>query len=140
MATLALPRGWPDHVRSSLLHAIAFASAALAMARSRRVTQGLRTDLEPANHEIALVKEELALKDARWSRLSPRRRPHYMPVERMRTLQLKAPRRWFPEEVAEMMMLDDQTLKAWMRRIDEGGVPTRSGRWWEVLSLQTGTS
>ncbi|MBW2541561.1 MAG: hypothetical protein JRF15_05655 [Deltaproteobacteria bacterium] len=67
MAALALPRGWPEHVRSSLLHAIALASAALSIARSRRVTQGLRTDLERAAQEIALLKEELALKDARWS-------------------------------------------------------------------------
>jgi len=55
MATLALPRGWTDHVRSSLLHAIALAGAALSVARSRRVTQGLRTDLERANHEITLL-------------------------------------------------------------------------------------
>ena len=55
MATIALPQGWPDHVRSSLLHAIALASAALSIARSRRVTRGLRTDLERANHEITLL-------------------------------------------------------------------------------------
>ena len=111
MATIALPPGWPDHVRSSLLHAIALASAALSIARSRRVTRGLRADLERATHEIALLKEELALKDARWSRLSARRRPHYMPVERMRILQLKAARRWSSEEAADTMMLDDQTLR-----------------------------
>jgi len=93
MATIPLPHGWTDHVRSCLLHAIALASAALSVARSRRVARSLRTDLERATHEIALLKEELALKDARWSRLSPRRRPHYAPVERMRILQLNATRR-----------------------------------------------
>ena len=67
MATIALPQGWPEHVRSSVLHAIALAVAALSIARSRRVTQGLRADLERATHEIALLNEELALKDARWS-------------------------------------------------------------------------
>ena len=93
MATVPLPHGWTDHVRSSLLHAIALASAALSVARSRKMTRDLRADLERAAQEIALLKEELAVKDARWSRLSPRLRPHYTPVERMRILQLKAARR-----------------------------------------------
>ena len=93
MTVVALPKGWPDHVQFSLLYAIALASAALSIARSHRLTQGLRSDLERATHEIALLKEELALKDASWSRLSPPRCPHDTPVERMRILQLKADRR-----------------------------------------------
>jgi hypothetical protein len=52
--------------------------------------RGLRTDLERTTQEIALLKQELALQDAAWIRFSPRRRPHYTPVERMRFLQLKA--------------------------------------------------
>jgi hypothetical protein len=68
MATVPLPQGWSDHVRSSLLHAIALAGAVLSVARSCRVTQGLRTALERGTHEIALLKEELALKDARWTK------------------------------------------------------------------------
>jgi hypothetical protein len=84
MTAVALPQGWPDHVRSSLLHAIVLASTALAVARSRRVTHGLRTDLERATQEIALLKEKLAVRDARWSRRSPRRRPHFAPEGRMR--------------------------------------------------------
>ena len=92
MATIALPQGWPEHVRSSLLYAITLASAALAVARGRRATQGPRTDLERAIHEIALLKEKLALKNAACSRLQSRRRPHYTPVERMLIPQLK--RQW----------------------------------------------
>ena len=82
------------------------------MVRSRRVTRGLPTGLERATNEIALMEEELALKNARWSRLSPGRRPHYTCLERMRILRLKAARRWSSEEATEAMMLDDQTLKA----------------------------
>jgi hypothetical protein len=77
------------------LHAIDLASSAWSVARSRRQARSLRSDLERATQEIALLKEELALKDARWSRLWPGRRPHFAPVEHMRILQLKAARPWW---------------------------------------------
>ena len=78
-------------------------------------------ELEWAQSEIALLKEELDLKDARWLRLAPRRRPHYKPQQRMRILQLKAARGWSCTQAAQTLMLDEQTLKSWMPRIDEQG-------------------
>lgn len=121
MSTDTLPRGWTRCVRSSVLHAISLATAALTMARAKAGTQGLRAELERAEHEIALLREELDLKDSRWIRLSPRRRPHFTPVQRMRTLQLKAARNWSCEQAAAALMLDEQTLKSWLRRVDEDG-------------------
>jgi hypothetical protein len=81
-----LPRGWTRRVRSSVLHAISLATAVLTAARARASSQDLRAKLERAEQEIALLREELDLKDSRWIRLSPRRRPHYTPVQRMRIL------------------------------------------------------
>ena len=52
----------------------------------------LASALDRAQSEIALLTEELDIKDTRWSRLPPRRRPFYGPVQRMRILQLKAAR------------------------------------------------
>ena len=92
MSTDPLPRGWTRRIRSSVLHAISLASAVLTAARARASSQDLRAELERAQHEIALLREELNLKDSRWIRLSPRRRPHYTPVQRMRIFQLKAAR------------------------------------------------
>ena len=94
---------------------------ALTVARTRAGSSGVRVELERAEQEIALLREELDLKDSRWIRLSPRRRPHYTPVQRMRILQLKAARNWSCEKAAEALMLDEQTLKSWLRRIDEEG-------------------
>ena len=39
----------------------------------------------------------------------------------MRILQLKAARNWSCEQAAEALMLDEQTLKSWLRRVDEDG-------------------
>ena len=81
-----LPAAWPTHVKSGLLHAISLASSALTYARGRAAggstRQRLRTELDRSNQEIGLLKEELAIKDARWVRLRSRRRPHYTPTQR----------------------------------------------------------
>lgn len=60
------------------------------------------TELDRARTEIAQLKEELDLKDARWSRLPSRRRPYYTPLQRMRILQLKAARGWSCEQAARV--------------------------------------
>ena len=88
--SVPLPSRWAHHVKSGLLHAISLAAMALTVARSRHTRSRLQIDLDRANDEIALLQEELAIKDARWGRLSSRRRPHFMPIQRMRILQLKA--------------------------------------------------
>ncbi len=61
--------------------------------------------------EIALLKEELRIKDERWSRLSSRRRPHYTAIERLRILELKAARGWSREQAARIFLLDEQTVR-----------------------------
>jgi hypothetical protein len=94
MTSAPLPRGWKSHIKSSLLHAISLATAAVTVARSRSAVDGLRAELERTTNEIALLREELEIKDSRWSRLSSRKRPHYTPIQRMRVLQLKAARGW----------------------------------------------
>ena len=76
MGSAPLPRGWKNHIKSSLLHAISLATAALTVARSRSAPRGLRAELERATNEIALLREELEIKDSRWSRLSSRKPPH----------------------------------------------------------------
>ena len=64
---------------------------------------------------MALLKEELDIKDVRWSWLPSRRRPHYTPVQRMRILQLKAARGWSYEQAALALLIDEQTLRPWVR-------------------------
>jgi hypothetical protein len=117
--SIPLPRGWSKHVKSGLLHAISLAAMALTIARSRGTRYRLQGELDRANGEIALLKEELEIKDSRWSRLSSRRRPHFTPIQRMRILQLKATRGWSCEQAARAFMIDEQTIRSWLRRVDE---------------------
>jgi putative transposase len=119
MASTPLPRGWTKHIQSALLHAISLATMALTVARGRSTEN--RVQLERTINEIALLKEELEIKDARWSRLSSRRRPRYTPIQRMRILQLKVARGWSLEQAARVFMIDEQTLCSWLRRVDEEG-------------------
>jgi putative transposase len=109
-----------------LLHAISLAATALAIARgqvatSRRKNHRLQTELDQAHTEVALLREELEIKDARWSRLSSRRRAHYTPIERMRILQVKAARGWSREQASGVFLIDEQTMRSWLRRVDEEG-------------------
>ena len=126
---IPLPRGWTQHVKSALLHAVSLASTALTLARSRAATshlerRRLQGELDRATTEIALLREELEIKEARWSRLASRRRPFYTPVQRMRILQLKAARGWSCAQAAKAFLIDEQTLRSWLRRVDEQGERT----------------
>ena len=119
---IRLPDQWSEHVKSGVLHAIALASVALSYARGRAATRRrLRAELDQAKTEIALLREELAIKDERWSRSYTRRRPHYQPVQRMRILELRAARGWTLEKTARRFLLDLNTLIGWHRRLDEDG-------------------
>jgi transposase-like protein len=99
---------------------------ALAVGRGRAAgtrgkTHRLQAELERANSEIALLREELEIKDDRWSRVPSRRRPRHSPIQRMRILQLKAARGWSYEQAARALLVDEETVRSWIRRLDEGG-------------------
>jgi transposase InsO family protein len=105
---------------------VSLASTALSLARSQAAASlgkrhRLEVELDQATAEIALLKEELDIKDARWSRLPSRRRPFYSPIQRMRVLQLKAARGWSCAQTARSFLIDEQTLRSWLRRVDEEG-------------------
>ena len=119
---IRLPAQWSRHIKSGVLHAISLAGVALTCARVRAAGHDrLRVQLEQTATEIALLREELGIKDGRWERSRSRRRPHYTPVQRMRILQLRAARGWTLEKTARVFLLDLHTLNNWTRRIDEHG-------------------
>ncbi len=67
---LPLPRGWKQRVRSSILHILALSHytfivlvARAANDRNRRTR--IRAEIDRLEHEIALLTEELRIKDAR---------------------------------------------------------------------------
>jgi len=66
---IRLPRQWPECIKSGILHAISLASVALSFARGRAADRRrLQVELEQANTEIALLREELYIEDGRWER------------------------------------------------------------------------
>ena len=53
---ISLPRHWPDHVKSGVLHAISLASFAIACAHGRVKSQRrLRAELDQATRTVPLL-------------------------------------------------------------------------------------
>ena len=124
--TIPLPETWPKHIKSAVLHtlslaSVVFTSACGKMALKRNKFARLQVELKQAKSEISLLNEELTIKDARWRRLSPHRRPYYRPYQRLGILQLKAARGWSTEQTAKAFLLNEETVSSWLRRVDEQG-------------------
>ena len=84
---IPLPRGWKKQVRSAVLHVISLAQYAAAYTRgwaadSTNARVRLKAELDRANQELLLLREEIRIKDARLARIDPHRRPHYPPMVR----------------------------------------------------------
>ena len=63
-----LPKSWTKTIKSSVLHAVSLASAALTtawgrVASNRRPRVQMVAELERAKTEITLLKEELSIKE-----------------------------------------------------------------------------
>ena len=92
-----LPKQWPKHVRSAIVHVISLAHWAIVYTRSVAADSPLtrvrlKAQLEQATNEICLLTEELRIKEARMARLDARHRPHYLPTDRLAILEMKAAR------------------------------------------------
>ncbi len=125
-AKLALPRDWPNSIKSAYLCAVALARVALVETRSWCVNSPierirLAADNERLDAEVALLREELRIKDARLARIAPANRPHYPPTERLAILALKAARGWKNAQAARIFLLTDATVASWLKRLDESG-------------------
>lgn len=123
---IPLPKGWKQHVRSAVLHVISLAQYATVYTRSWAADSTnsrvrLKSELDRANQLVALLREEVRIKDARMARIDPHRRPHYPPVERMAILQLRAARGWSLEQTARIFQVAAPTISAWMRRLEDEG-------------------
>jgi putative transposase len=121
-----LPRQWPARAKSAVLHAISLATTAATIVRSRaldsrRLIVRRSAEVDVLREEVALLRDELALKDSRMDRLAAHRRPHFKPLDRMAILELRCRRGWTVEQTAERFHVEPRTLAAWLRRIDEPG-------------------
>jgi len=120
----ALPKAWPANVKMAVLYAIALAHTAIVHARSMALSNtDARTrragDLQGALDGIAMLEEELRIKDGRMAMIDAHRRPYYRPIERMAILELRAARGWSQAETARRFLVKPTTIASWLKRIDE---------------------
>ena len=123
---LPLPRGWKHRARSSVLHILAlshytFTALLAKAAQSKNRHIHLQARIDRRDREIAMLQEELRIKNARMERVPPHRRPHHNPLERMAILELRAARGWSARQAADRFHVTATTLGSWKARIDEQG-------------------
>ena len=123
---IPLPRDWPCRVKSAILHVISLSQFSLAYTRgwaanSPNARIRLKAELDRALQETNLLREEVRIKDVRMTRLSPHKRPYYPSTERMAILPLKAARGWNLEQTARVFLVTADTIRSWLKRVDEEG-------------------
>ncbi len=77
---ITLPRGWPGRVKSAMLHVISLAQYATAFTRSWAVNSPiarvrLKAENDRLRQHVALLTEEIRIKDARMKSIAPHKRP-----------------------------------------------------------------
>ncbi|MBI2378610.1 MAG: hypothetical protein HYV07_31715 [Deltaproteobacteria bacterium] len=80
--------------------------------------------LDLAKAEVALLREEVRLKDARLARLDVRKRPHYKPAERLAILELPAARGWSLAETSRHLLVEPAPISDWERSLSQQGKET----------------
>ncbi len=123
---IPLPKSWPRHVKSAVLHTISLAHYVIVRARGRAAgstgsQDRLLAENERLSEECALLHEEIRIKDLRMAQIPPHKGPRYRPQERMAILELRAARGWSIKQTADTFLITQATVSSWMRRIDEKG-------------------
>ena len=119
---IPVPHGWPRCVKSSMLHVLSLAQYALTYTRSwaadsRNARLRLTAENDRLRQLVALLIEELRIRDARMAMIIAQRRPHYRPIERMAILELHAARAWSVRQTADTFHVTPATIASWKRRL-----------------------
>ena len=125
-SSIPLPKQWPNQAKTAFLCAVALAHQAMVWSvswciNSRIGRVRLIGENEQLKAEVAMLKEELRIKNARLDRIPAASRPHYPPTERHAILALKAMRGWNNTQAAKAFHLCDATVASWLARIEETG-------------------
>ena len=123
---LPLPRSWSAHIQAAILHSLALAHQILTASRAAaanhpRSSVRLAAENERLLDHVQLLEREMAIKDARLSRVPPARRPQYTPVQRFQILGFRASRGWSADDLALRFLVTVATITSWTARLDEGG-------------------
>ena len=123
---IPLPKSWKTHVRSAVLHVISLTRYATIFTRSWAANSlnarvRLKSENDRLSQDVALLLEEIRIKNSRLQRIDPFRRPQYEPVERMAILELRAARGWSMQQTADAFHVTAATISSWMKRLNEQG-------------------
>src|SRR5262245_40122453 len=126
---LTVPKNWIHSIQAALVHVISLAQYALVYARSwagnsTSARVRLAAKENQLEQEIALLREEIRIKDARLAKTAPAQRPHYQPAERLAILELRAARCWSLAQTARVFQVTAATIASWCQRLDEHGPAT----------------
>ena len=140
---IPLPQGWSDLVLLALLHTITLARMAIMNARNWPDVEcdglRLRTENDRLKSEIALLEREIAIKDTRFNRLPPKKRPEYLPSERLEILLIKTMRGLNNSQLARRFQITVQTVRRWLRGVRLGNdvvqLPEKITRYPDYLRL-----
>lgn len=123
---LPLPKAWPKRVKNALINTVSLAHVAITYSRSWCADSPLKRvqltgELDQARQEIAMLKEEIRIKDARMAKIPPHQRPFFPPAERLSILALRAARGWNLAQTAHAFLIEPATAANWLKRLDEDG-------------------
>jgi predicted RNA polymerase sigma factor len=115
---IPLPKGWPNRIRSEVIHVISLTHFSLTFARSVAANSTnarirLKAENSRLRQEISILIEETRIKDSRVERIPAQRRPHYPPIERMAILELRAARGWPLSQTARRFLVTPATIASW---------------------------
>jgi hypothetical protein len=116
-----LPMNWHACARHAVLNVIGIVRIAMLAGREALITNGgvREARIHQLESEVAMLREELRIIGTRMQRIDPHRRPQYTPIERMAILELRAVRGWNKAEAARRFFVTDDTIRAWLRRVDD---------------------
>jgi len=120
---IPLPQGWSELVLLALLHVTTLARLAILNARnwpdgSECDSLRLRAENDRLKCEVASLERELAIKDARFNRLDPKKRPEYLPSERLEILLIKTMRGLNNSQLAMRFQVAVQSVRRWLRGVE----------------------
>jgi len=124
--SLTVPKNWTKAIQAAGLQVIALAQHALSYTRSSAANSPnarirLTAKADQLDQEVALLREELRIKDARMAEIPAARRPHYRPTRRLAILELRAARCRSLAQTASVFQVTEATIASWGKRLDEKG-------------------
>ncbi|MFA7230304.1 MAG: helix-turn-helix domain-containing protein [Victivallaceae bacterium] len=131
---IPLPENWPTLIRQAMIHAVSLAHFDLICAWSRAADSGiqnvrLKAKLDKLQTELAQKNNQLRIMSARLSRVPAKKRPYYLPTERMEILNHKAACAWNLKQTAEAFQTSPETISSWLKRIDDDSLVNLPKPW-----------